>query len=104
MADDREKLRAPGCVEAEEDCAMQLAKPDESTNNADSSPLLGCEELVRYAMDCLKIEGTGRLSPRDRARLASASAVLKEISEDLKAGQQDAPEEASTGTQDSAAI
>ncbi|MBZ9874522.1 hypothetical protein LB542_27165 [Mesorhizobium sp. BR1-1-9] len=84
---------------------MQLAKkPDESTNNADSSPLLGCEELVRYAMDCLKIEGTGRLSPRDRARLASASAVLKEISEDLKAGQQDAPEGASTGTQDSAAI
>lgn len=83
---------------------MHLAKPDESTNNADSSPLLGCEELVRYAMDCLKIEGTGRLSPRDRARLASASAVLKEISEDLRAGQQDAPEEASTGTQDSAAI
>ncbi|MER8808702.1 hypothetical protein [Mesorhizobium australicum] len=50
---------------------------------------------MRNAIECLRIEGTGRLSPSDRARLASASAVLKEISEDLKAGQQQDSEESS---------
>lgn len=77
---------------------MRLAKPDDVGPNADNSPLLGCEALVRYAIDCLRIEGTGGLSPRDRARLASASVVLKEISEDLRgnAGQQAASEDAGT--------
>ncbi|WP_189524552.1 hypothetical protein [Mesorhizobium sp. M8A.F.Ca.ET.161.01.1.1] len=54
---------------------------------------------MRYAIDCLRIEGTGRLSPRDRARLASASAVLKQISEDLKAGTQPDLEEPGTEKQ-----
>ncbi|TPL97429.1 hypothetical protein [Mesorhizobium sp. B2-3-10] len=78
---------------------MALAKPKDETHETESVPLLGCEELVRYAIDCLRIEGTGRLSPRDRARLASASAVLKEISEDLKAGQQPNSEESGTSTE-----
>jgi hypothetical protein len=95
MADDRAKLRAPACVDKREDCAMALAKPKDETHETESVPLLGCEELVRYAIECLRIEGTGRLSSRDRARLASASAVLKEISEDLKAGQQQDSEESS---------
>ncbi|MBA1139385.1 hypothetical protein [Mesorhizobium neociceri] len=46
--------------------------------------LLRCEELVRYAIDRLGIEGANRLSPHDRARLASAAAVLKEICEGLE--------------------
>lgn len=46
--------------------------------------LLRCEELVRYAIDRLSIEGANRLSPHDRARLASAAAVLKEICEGLE--------------------
>ncbi|WP_337146088.1 hypothetical protein [Mesorhizobium sp. Cs1299R1N3] len=80
-----------------EDCAMPMAKPKDETHETEGVPLVGCEELVRYAIDCLRIEGTGRLSPRDRARLASASAVLKEISEDLKAGGQPDSEESGTG-------
>ncbi|OBQ74976.1 hypothetical protein A8146_04465 [Mesorhizobium loti] len=44
----------------------------------------GCQELLRYAIDCLAIDGTATLSPRDRARLASAAAVLKQIREDLQ--------------------
>ncbi|RWF47783.1 MAG: hypothetical protein EOS46_12365 [Mesorhizobium sp.] len=76
-----------------------LAKPNDETNGTENVPLLGCEDLVRYAIDCLRIEGTGRLSPRDRARLASASAVLKQISEDLKAGTQPDLEEPGTEKQ-----
>ncbi|MBZ9794732.1 hypothetical protein [Mesorhizobium sp. ES1-4] len=76
---------------------MPLPKPKDETHETESVPLLGCEELVRYAIECLRIEG--RLSPRDRARLASASAVLKEISEDLKAGAQPDSEESGAGTQ-----
>ncbi|TGQ78962.1 hypothetical protein EN850_18760 [Mesorhizobium sp. M8A.F.Ca.ET.207.01.1.1] len=78
---------------------MTLAKPNDETNEMENVPLLGCEDLVRYAIDCLRIEGTGRLSPRDRARLASASAVLKQISEDLKAGTQPDLEEPGTEEQ-----
>ncbi|MEI9410491.1 hypothetical protein [Mesorhizobium salmacidum] len=78
---------------------MPTAKPRDETHETESVSLLGCEELVRYAIDCLRIEGTGRLSPRDRARLASASAVLKEISEDLKAGAQPDSEESVGGTE-----
>jgi hypothetical protein len=46
--------------------------------------LLRCRQLARYAIDCLGIEGVDRLSPNDRARLASVAAILREISEELK--------------------
>jgi hypothetical protein len=46
--------------------------------------LLRCEELARYAIERLSIEGASRLSPHDRARLASVAAVLKEICEGLE--------------------
>ncbi|MER8845953.1 MULTISPECIES: hypothetical protein [Mesorhizobium] len=42
---------------------MALAKPKDETHETESVPLLGCEELVRYAIECLRIEDTGRLSP-----------------------------------------
>lgn len=41
-------------------------------------------ELVRYAIDRLSIEGANSLPPRDPARLASATAVLKELCERLE--------------------
>ncbi|MER9234202.1 hypothetical protein NKI56_19240 [Mesorhizobium sp. M0622] len=41
-------------------------------------------ELVRYAIDRLGIESANSLPPRDRARLASATAVLKELCERLE--------------------
>lgn len=50
------------------------------------------EELLRYAIECISIEGTSRLSPRDRARLASAAAVLKEIREDLERSAESKPD------------
>ncbi|MER8574582.1 hypothetical protein NKH19_24585 [Mesorhizobium sp. M1338] len=44
--------------------------------------------MVRRAfaltIDRLSIEGTGNLSPHDRARLASAAAILKQIREALE--------------------
>jgi hypothetical protein len=46
--------------------------------------LLRCEELARYAIDRLSIEGASRLSPHDRARLASVAVVLEEICEGLE--------------------
>ncbi|WP_149905427.1 hypothetical protein [Mesorhizobium sp. SARCC-RB16n] len=76
---------------------MPMAKPKDETHETESVSLLGREELVRYAIDCLRIEGSGRLSPRDRARLASASAVLKDISQDLKADAQPESEESGIG-------
>ncbi|ESW86441.1 hypothetical protein X772_12660 [Mesorhizobium sp. LSJC280B00] len=39
---------------------------------------------MRYAIDRLSIEGANSLPPRDRARLASATAVLKELCERLE--------------------
>lgn len=62
---------------------MRQGKLDDATNARYRLSRPGCEELLRYAIDCLAIEGTSGLSPRDRARLASAAAVLKEISEDV---------------------
>jgi hypothetical protein len=47
-------------------------------------PFSGYEALARYAIDRLSIEGARSLSPRDRAQLASAAAVLKEICEGLE--------------------
>jgi len=63
---------------------MRPASPNDGTNARDGLSRSGCEELLRYAIDCLAIDGAARLSPRDRARLASAAAVLKEIHEYLE--------------------
>ncbi len=63
---------------------MRPASPNIGTNAWDGLSRPGCEGLLRYAIDCLAIDGAARLSPRDRARLASAAAVLKEIREDLE--------------------
>jgi hypothetical protein len=57
---------------------------DKESNTSGRLSLLRCEQLVRYAIDRLAIEGASRLSPHDRARLASAAAVLKEICEGLE--------------------
>ena len=62
---------------------MRPASPNNGTSARDGLSRAGCEALLRYATDCLAIDGTAKLSPRDRARLASAAAVLKEIREDL---------------------
>lgn len=63
---------------------MRPASPSTETNAWDGLSRSGCEALLRHAIDCLAIDGTTRLSPRDRARLASAAVVLREISEDLE--------------------
>jgi len=63
---------------------MQRAAADRENGASRRLSLLRCEQLVRYATDCLAIEGASRLSPHDRARLASAAAVLKEICEGLE--------------------
>ena len=63
---------------------MLPVSPNNGTSAWDGLSRSGCEELLRYAIDCLAIDGTASLSPRDRARLASAAAVLKEIREDLE--------------------
>ena len=63
---------------------MQRAAADRKISPSRRLSLLRCEQLVRYAIDRLSIEGASRLSPHDRARLASAAAVLKEICEGLE--------------------
>ena len=63
---------------------MQPASQNNATNARDGLSRSECEALLRYAIDCLAIDGAAGLSPRDRARLASAAAVLKEIREDLE--------------------
>ncbi|WP_171026185.1 hypothetical protein [Mesorhizobium comanense] len=65
---------------------MRPANLDDAANAREDFLRPGCEELLRYAIDCLTIKGTAELSPRDRARLASAAAVLEEISQDLETG------------------
>ena len=62
---------------------MRPASPNDRTSAWDGLSRAGCEAFLRHAIDCLAIDGTARLSPRDRARLASAAAVLKEIREYL---------------------
>jgi hypothetical protein len=62
---------------------MRPASPNDGASAWDGLSRAGCEALLRHAIDCLAIDGTARLSPRDRARLASAAAILKEIREDL---------------------
>ncbi len=57
----------------------------EKTANQPRDPSLSrCQELARHAMDCLGIESAGRLTPHDRAKLASATALLEEICRTLK--------------------
>lgn len=63
---------------------MRPASSSNATTAWEGLSRSGCEALLRHAIDCLAIDGTARLSPRDRARLASAAAVLKEIREDLE--------------------
>jgi len=63
---------------------MPRPAADRESSTSRRLSLLRCEQLVRYAIDRLGIEGASRLSPRDRARLASAVAVLKEICEGLE--------------------
>ena len=63
---------------------MPTAAADRENGASRKLSLLRCQQLVRYAIDCLAIEGAHRLSPHDRARLASAAAVLKEICEGLE--------------------
>ena len=63
---------------------MRQATADRETTASRRLSLLRCEELARYAIDRLGIEGANRLSPHDRARLASAAAVLREICEGLE--------------------
>ncbi|MER8669748.1 hypothetical protein NKH45_21525 [Mesorhizobium sp. M1156] len=55
-----------------------------ATKDGTSRGLSQSAELVRYAIDRLSIEGANSLLPRDRARLASATAVLKELCERLE--------------------
>ncbi|BCG87840.1 hypothetical protein MesoLj113c_39500 [Mesorhizobium sp. 113-3-9] len=68
---------------------MLPASPNNAPNNNamnawDGLSRSACEELLRHAIDCLAIDGAAKLSPRDRARLASAAAILREIREDLE--------------------
>jgi len=43
-----------------------------------------CEALLRYAMDRLFVASSSSLSPRDKAKLASAAAILSQIREALE--------------------
>ncbi|WP_192257344.1 hypothetical protein [Mesorhizobium caraganae] len=63
---------------------MRRPAADRESNTSRRLSLLRCEQLVRYAIDRFAIEGASRLSPHDRARLASAAALLKEICEGLE--------------------
>lgn len=63
---------------------MRRAVADRETTASRRLSLLRCEELARHAIDRLSIEGASRLSPHDRARLASVAAVLKDICEGLE--------------------
>lgn len=60
---------------------MRRPAADRESSTSGRLSLLRREQLVRYAVDRLAIEGASRLSPHDRARLAAAAAVLKEICE-----------------------
>ncbi|MFD2056806.1 hypothetical protein ACFSQT_28130 [Mesorhizobium calcicola] len=51
-------------------------------NAASGLSLPQCEELLSYAIDRLCIASS--LSPHDRAKLASAAAILKQIREALE--------------------
>jgi hypothetical protein len=55
-----------------------------NTSASSGLSLLQCGELLHYAIDRLSTEGADSLSPHDRARLASAAAILKQIHEALE--------------------
>ena len=63
---------------------MHQAEPDGNESTRRELSLMRCERLVRCAIDCLGIESASRLSPHDRARLASAAAIVREICEALE--------------------
>jgi hypothetical protein len=63
---------------------MRHAEPGRTEDESHELSLLRCKELARHAIDRLGMEDASRLSPRDRARLASAAAMLKEICEGLQ--------------------
>ncbi|TPM31533.1 hypothetical protein [Mesorhizobium sp. B2-3-4] len=64
---------------------MQPRSLEKATTASTDPPLAACEELLRHAIDRIALD-TAWLSPRERARLASAAAVLKEIRETLRQG------------------
>ena len=63
---------------------MHQATVVKDKNASANLSLPQCGELLHYAIDRLSIEGAGSLSPHDRARLASAAAILKQIHEALE--------------------
>ncbi|AZO42967.1 hypothetical protein EJ076_18650 [Mesorhizobium sp. M7D.F.Ca.US.005.01.1.1] len=63
---------------------MHQATVAKDKNAPASLSLPQCGELLHYAIDRLSIEGAGSLSPHDKARLASAAAILKQICEALE--------------------
>ena len=63
---------------------MRRAEPSRTEDTPRELFLVRCEELARYAIDRLSMEGASRLLPSDRARLASVAAVLKDICEGLE--------------------
>ena len=63
---------------------MHQTEPDRNESTLRELSLLRCEQLARYAIERLGLETANRLSPRDRARLASVAALLEEIREDLE--------------------
>ncbi|MFC3323728.1 hypothetical protein [Mesorhizobium cantuariense] len=63
---------------------MHQATVVKGKNASSGLSLPQCGELLHYAIDRLSIEGAGNLSPHDRARLASAAAILQQIYEALE--------------------
>ncbi|MET2826400.1 hypothetical protein [Mesorhizobium shangrilense] len=63
---------------------MRQTETDRNESTLRELSLLRCEQLARHAIERLGLETASRLSPRDRARLASVAAMLKEISEGLE--------------------
>jgi hypothetical protein len=63
---------------------MRRAMAAKDKNAPSGLSLPQCEELLRYAIGRLSISSASSLSPHDRAKLASAAAILKQICEALE--------------------
>ncbi|KQU99782.1 hypothetical protein ASD99_23810 [Mesorhizobium sp. Root695] len=63
---------------------MHQATVVKDKNAPSGLSLSRCGELLHHAIDRLSIEGASSLSPHDRARLASAAAILKQIHDALE--------------------
>jgi hypothetical protein len=63
---------------------MRRAMAAKSKNAPSGLSLPQCEELLRYAIGRLSIVSGSSLSPHDRAKLASATTILKQIRESLE--------------------